>query len=447
MSTAVRCPNCKSPVQAEILQLIDVGQNPAAKVRLLSGTLNHLRCPVCGYEGQLATPIVYHDPAKELLLTYIPIELGIAKNEQERLLGRLINQAIDRLPAQQRKGYLLQPQAVLTPQGLVERVLEADGVTKEDLAAQRAKLRLFEDLLRTPPDAIAAFVQQHDTELDNRFFQLGSLSLQTAGDDRARQAAAQRLEAALSLSSFGKRLAAQEAEVRSAAESLRAAGESLTREKLLGLLVDAPNPDRVQALATLARPGLDYGFFQLLSERIDKVGADQRERLTGLRSSLLEITEQIDRSQEARVAQASGLLASLVNSQDLEAAVEASLPVVDDLFLSVLQASIRVARERPDPQALERLQRIDGLLAAALRNALPASLQLAQRIIDAATEPEAQQILEESGAVIDNDLLDALLSSAQQLEQLGDSDHAARMGRLHRRALRLSMRAKLAPSA
>ncbi len=447
MSTAVRCPNCKSPVQAEILQLIDVGQNPAAKVRLLSGTLNHLRCPVCGYEGQLATPIVYHDPAKELLLTYIPIELGIAKNEQERLLGRLINQAIDRLPAQQRKGYLLQPQAVLTPQGLVERVLEADGVTKEDLAAQRAKLRLFEDLLRTPPDAIAAFVQQHDTELDNRFFQLGSLSLQTAGDDRARQAAAQRLEAALSLSSFGKRLAAREAEVRSAAESLRAAGESLTREKLLGLLVDAPNPDRVQALATLARPGLDYGFFQLLSERIDKVGADQRERLTGLRSSLLEITEQIDRSQEARVAQASGLLASLVNSQDLEAAVEASLPVVDDLFLSVLQASIRVARERPDPQALERLQRIDGLLAAALRNALPASLQLAQRIIDAATEPEAQQILEESGAVIDNDLLDALLSSAQQLEQLGDSDHAARMGRLHRRALRLSMRAKLAPSA
>ncbi len=447
MSAAVRCPNCKSPVQAEIHQLVDVEQNPAAKARLLSGTLNHLRCPVCGYEGQLATPIVYHDPSKELLLTFVPVELGIPKNEQERMLGRLINQAIDRLPAERRKGYLLQPQAVLTSQGLMERVLEADGITREELDAQRAKLRLFEELLRTGPESIGAFVQAHDAELDDRFFQLGSLSLQRAGDNPSRQAASQRLETALGLSSFGKQLAAQEAEVRQAAESLRGAGESLTREKLLDLLIEAPNPDRVQALATLARPGLDYGFFQLLSERIEAVGPGERERLTDLRSSLLEITEQLDRAQEARVAQASGLLASLVNSQDLEAAVQASLPLVDDLFLSVLQANIRVARERPDPKSLELLQRIDGMIAGALRDALPASLQLAQRVIDADSESEAQQVLEESASAIDSDLLDALLSAAQRLEQLGDPDHATQMGRLHRHALRLSMRAKLAPSA
>jgi len=445
MSTAVRCPNCRNPIQAQILQLVDVGQNPAAKARLLSGTLNHLHCPVCGYEGQLATPIVYHDPAKELLLTYLPVELGIAKNEQERLVGRLINQAIDGLPAEQRKGYLLQPQAVLTAQGLVERVLQADGITREELEAQRAKLRLFEDLLRTTPESLAAFVQQHDAELDERFFQLGSLSLQTAPDDRSRQAASQRLEAALSLSLFGKELAAQEAEVRSAAESLRAAGDSLTREKLLELVVEAPSPDRVRALATLARPGLDYGFFQLLSERIETVDPERGERLTKLRSSLLEITEQIDRAQEARVAQASGLLASLVNSQDLEAAVAASLPLLDDLFLNVLQANIRVARERSDSKVLERLQQIDRLLAAAIQEALPVSLQLAQRVIDADTEALAQALLEESSTAVDGDLLDALLSAAQRFEQLGETEHAARVARLHRHALRLSMRAKMAP--
>jgi hypothetical protein len=447
MSTAVRCPNCQNPIQAQILQLVDVGQNPAAKARLLSGTLNHLHCPVCGYEGQLATPIVYHDPAKELLLTYIPVELGIAKNEQERLVGRLINQAIDRLPAEQRKGYLLQPQAVLTSQGLVERVLQADGITREELEAQRAKLRLFEDLLRTSPDSLATFVQQHDPELDERFFQLGSLSLQTAADDRSRQAASQRLEAALSLSSFGRQLAAQEVEVRSAAESLRAAGDSLTREKLLELLVEAPNPDRVRALATLARPGIDYGFFQLLSERIEAAVPEQGARLTSLRSSLLEITEQIDRAQEARVAQTSGLLASLVNSQDLEAAVEASLPLIDDLFLSVLQANIRVARERSDSKVLERLERIDSLFTAALQEALPVSLQLAQQVIDAETETLAQELLDASATSVDGDLLDALLSAAQRLEQLGDPDRAARIARLHRHALRLSMRAKMSPPA
>jgi len=203
----------------------------------------------------------------------------------------------------------------------------------------------------------------------------------------------------------------------------------------------------VRALATLARPGLDYGFFQLLSERIEAAGSGQKQQLTDLRSSLLEITEQIDRAQEAKIAQASGLLASLVNSQDPEAAVQASLPLVDDLFLSVLQANLRVARERPDPKSLERLGLIDRLIAGALRDALPASLQLAQQVIDAATEVEAQQLLEGSVAAIDSDLLDALLSAAQRLEQMGDPDHAARMGRLHRQALRLSMRAKLTPPA
>ena len=447
MATAVRCPNCKSPVQAQVHQLVDVGQNPAAKARLLSGTLNFLRCPVCGYEGQLSTPLVYHDPAKELLLTYIPVELGIPKNDQERMLGRLINEAIGRLPAEQRKGYLLQPQAVLTVQGMVERILSADGITKEDLDAQRAKIRLFEDLLRTPPDNLPTFVQEHDSELDERFFQLASLSVQSAADERSRQAATQRLELALSLTSFGKVLAAQEAEVRAAAESLRAAGDSLTREKLLKLVKQAPNPDRVQALATLARPGFDYGFFQMLSEQIEASRGKEQQRLSDLRQTLLQITEMIDKAQEARVAQASGLLSSLVKADDLDAAVQASLPLVDDLFLSVLQANIRAARERPDLQVMERLQQIDSKLTRAIQLALPPSLQLAQRVIDAEGEAEAQRLLEQSSSIIDEQVLSALLSTVQRLEEVKDQEGAARMRRLHRHALRLSMRAKIASPA
>jgi hypothetical protein len=96
---------------------------------------------------------------------------------------------------------------------------------------------------------------------------------------------------------------------------------------------------------------------------------------------------------------------------------------------------------------LERLQQIDSLLAAALQEALPVSLQLAQRVIDAETEALAQALLEESAAAVDGDLLDALLSAAQRLEHLGEPDRAARIARLHRHALRLSMRAKLAPPA
>ena len=152
----------------------------------------------------------------------MPVEAALRKDEQERLLGQLINQAVNRLAPEQRKAYILQPQATLTVQGLVDRVLQADGITREQVEAQRAKMRLFEDLLRTAEDGLEGFASQHDADLDAAFFQLAALALQSVPDERAREALGQRLEAILALSSYGKKLQAQEGELRAAAESLRA---------------------------------------------------------------------------------------------------------------------------------------------------------------------------------------------------------------------------------
>jgi hypothetical protein len=59
-------------ITANVEQLFDVTQDPQAKQRLLGGVSNMARCPYCGYQGRLATPIVYHDNDKELLLTFCP---------------------------------------------------------------------------------------------------------------------------------------------------------------------------------------------------------------------------------------------------------------------------------------------------------------------------------------------------------------------------------------
>ena len=93
--TQVNCPNCRQPVVAEIDQLFDLNTDPTAKQRLLSGAVNIVNCQVCGYQGGLATPIVYHDPEKELLLTFVPPELNMARDDQERAIGALINQVMN----------------------------------------------------------------------------------------------------------------------------------------------------------------------------------------------------------------------------------------------------------------------------------------------------------------------------------------------------------------
>jgi len=439
----IRCPNCRSPVQASIEQLVDVGVDPGAKARLLSGSLNRLHCPVCGFEGQLATPLVYHDPAKELLLTYLPVELNLPKPEQERIVGQLINQAISHLPAEQRKAYLFQPQAVLTLPGVVERVLQADGITREQIDAQRARLRLLEDLLRASDEGLPAFVAEHDAELDDTFFQLATLSLQNARDPQAADRAARRLEAVLGFTSLGKRLQAQQAEIEAAIQSLNQAGKGITRQTLLDLLISAPTPERVEALVGLTRPGLDYEFFQLLSQRIEVAQAEPKTRLGLLREQLLDLTQRIDRAQEARTAQAAGLLRSLIQAPNLDQALESALPAVDDLFLGILGANLRAARDRGDGPTLARLQEIESRLRSLIQESLPPGLRLAQQLLDLEDEQQIAALLEKEDESIDEELLNALMGAAQRLEQAGDKEGADRAMRLHRMALAASMKRKL----
>ena len=122
-NTSVACPQCRQPVAVHLEQLVDAGADPGAKQRLLKGQLNLLACPLCGQTSMLGTPLVYHDPAKELLLTFVPMELNMRLQEKENLLGSLTRQVVNRTPADQRKGYLLRPQEMLSMQNLINRIL------------------------------------------------------------------------------------------------------------------------------------------------------------------------------------------------------------------------------------------------------------------------------------------------------------------------------------
>src|SRR5512133_3530190 len=168
--TRTYCPRCRQPVTADINQLFDVNVDPEAKQRILSGSFNMIHCPNCGYEGNLATPIVYHDPEKELLLTFFPPDLGLPVNEQERLVGPLIQQVVSKLPNEKRKAYLLRPQNMLTMQTLIERILEGEGITRELLQAQQQRLNLMQRLMAAPEPTRAEIAKQEDLLIDESFF-------------------------------------------------------------------------------------------------------------------------------------------------------------------------------------------------------------------------------------------------------------------------------------
>ncbi len=183
--TRINCPNCQQPVVAEIAQLFDISEDPSAKQKLLSGAFNLIQCPSCGYQGNIATPLVYHDPEKELLLTFVPPELGMKRDDQEKLIGSMINQVFNRLPQERRKGYLFNPQSTLTLQGLIERILEADGITREMIQAQQDRVNLIRRLAEVSDQAVLEEIaRQEDKLIDAEFFNLLSRFIETGNDDK-----------------------------------------------------------------------------------------------------------------------------------------------------------------------------------------------------------------------------------------------------------------------
>ncbi len=440
----VNCPNCRQPLVADIQQLFDVNADPEAKQRLLSGTYNLIRCQFCGYQGNLSTIIVYHDPEKELLLSYIPPEIGLPRNEQERVIGSLINQAISNLPQEKRKGYLFNPQPTLTMQGLIERILEADGITREMIQAQQQKLSLLQRLAGISDEfVLTEIVKQEDAVIDGEFFMLmnwlGEAALAN-GDRESAQRLAELQRSLLETTTYGKQLKAQSAEIETAMKDLQAAGRGLTREKMLELLLNAPNETRLSALVSLARPVLDYSFFQLLSERIDRARPDGRTRLVELRTRLLEMTQEIDRQLEEHRQQSHQLIEAIMESGNLEEAISQSMPAVDEIFLSEVSEMQKDARAKGDVERSAKLQQILDTIQRA-SNA-PPELALVEEYLDVNDDISRQGFLDSHKDQITQEFLDLLANFALQVQSTEDKKLADHVVAAHRFATRYSMQQK-----
>jgi hypothetical protein len=442
--TRINCPNCRQPITADIEQLFDQNVDPSAKQRLLSGAANIIRCPACGYEGTVATPIIYHDPDKELLLTFFPPDVNMTRDEQERMIGPLVNQVMNRLPQEKRKGYLLRPQAVLTMQGLVERILEADGITREMIQAQQDRLNLLQRMMSADDDVLNEIVKQEEELIDEDFFSILSRIAESAlmqGDRGSAQKLSDLQKKLLPITKVGRNIQEQNQEAEASIRDLQEAGRELTREKLLELVINAKNDTRLSVYTSFARPAMDYSFFELLTSRIDKTSGAEKERLTELREKLLEMTKEIDRQMELRLAQTRELLNALIEEPNIEAAVQQSLPLIDEFFIQVLNSELASARQAGNLERLEKLQKIVTVLQQA--SAPSPEVALIEELLDFEDEPERRAWFEEHRQEITPQFLDTLTALLSQTQNGEDHELYQRLKSAYRSALRFSMEMNL----
>ena len=433
--TSLTCPRCGHAFPAIIEQIIDVGRDPQAKARFLAGRVNAIACPNCGHAMAIGTPLLYHDPAKELLVVYVPMELNITQQERERVIGDLTRRVTESIPPEKRKAYLLQPRQALTLPGMIDMILDADGITEEVREAQREKMRVMEMFLSVSQNEWPKLVEEHDGKIDHEFFQMLLVTIENAAETSHRPMAEGLLQLynyLIENTTVGREIvqAAQRQEqiVQEVAQDLQALGEDTTREDFMNLVLSyAGDEDRLQAVVGLIRPALDYTFFQDLSQRIDAAQGDERQRLIELRGKLHELTTTLDRQTQAVMQRATDTLRIIVNSQDIEAAIRPRLDQIDDTFLAVLQANIRAAEQHQDTRTAERLRLVLQKTLEILRESAPPQIRFINQLMSVESDDDAQALIESQAAQFGPELLELMEAIAQDLDENSQSAEAERL--------------------
>jgi hypothetical protein len=348
----------------------------------------------------------------------VPPELGLPEIEQQQIIGDLTNRVMSALPTEKRKGYLLRPRSFLRLEAMIEAILEADGITREMIEAQRAKADLLDRLLRTSSEeARQVIAQENDAQLDYEFFRLLALNMELR-------------KQLLAWTTTGKDVAARE-------EAIKSLGPEVTREGLLEKLVEAAlagEQGTVETMVTLARPAIDYIFYQQLTARIEAAesaaDSEEAEVLRELRQTILELTTQIDAQVQQATEEAAQLLQKILDSADPEKLMRDNLEQVDELFLGVLGTNIQMAERSGRTEEVEKLQQIGEMLTGIILESQPPEIQLINRLLAAEYPDGTQALLEENRPRVDAGLLDIMQLVGEDLSQNGREEAAQRLAQI-----------------
>lgn len=413
-TATIACPNCGRRFNTPVQSVIDVGQDPASKSRLLEGQINLAVCPQCGAGGTLSLPFLYHDPQKELLFIYTPPTSVMDNNRQQRLIGALINSVMATLPPEKRKGYLFQPRSFLTLDTLRDEIIMADGVSREDLDDRKRKLHLMERLVgATSDDVIGVIARENEKDLDYEFFLLLRSMIEQAGSEGQMAEAARLDKLRHTLLQYSD--AAREGGVES--------DQIISQEELLDQLLATDDEGQQKSLVAAARPLIDYSFFQALTRLIEEAQQAQdsarADRLLALRARLLEWTQTMDAAVKEVWEAKAKLIQQIIAGPDWQTALESHWQEIDPAFMSILASNIEWAMQQGNEQAASTLQQFADLALVVAREHAPPEIRLLNQLLEAEYPKGTQRILEKNREQLSTDLLDLLDAVIREMSTQG----------------------------
>ncbi len=432
MPTQLNCPRCRTPYLADVRQIVDVGREPQLKQQLLSGQLNVAVCPNCGAAGQIATPILYHDPAHQMFMVYIPQELNMPHHEQERFIGQMVQQVMNSVPQEQRKAYLLQPETILTMKTLMERVWGTEGVTPEMLEQQRKQQELLRTLITADYDVVDYLLKERGREITEEMISALRQALSQAEQAQAEKEMVKisnLLARLMTETTAGKRLQKQQIAMHKLQLDVKKADGQLTPEVLAKhVIANADDPQLATAIAVTGQSALSYEFFTLLTQEVEKrqkLGGDvAAASIVHLREQLLQLYQNLQQQSRAILDRAEATLQAILNAPDKQAEIESRIEEIDDAFMYILGGRIQQAEQRGQTIEATALQHVQDTIVQMAEDQVPPELRFINELIEAGSDDAMRQVLKNNPQMVHPEMLQMLemmkQSAATQQPQLVD---------------------------
>lgn len=412
MQTQITCPRCRTPYVADVHQIVDVGQQPEMKAMLLNGYLNVAQCPACGAVTQVATAMLYHDPAHELFMVHVPIEMSLPHSEQEKLIGQLVKRAMDNLPTEQRRGYMFQPQTIISMQTFMETILETEGITPEMLAKQRRQAELLQALVSADKETTNQLLADRADDIDEVFFSMLRANMEAAESSGQDDVTLKLVNLQAKLyreTEYGRRLSDRQKALHAFSRDAKHSG--LTPELLLKHVLENRDDEAVvNSLVMNGQNAFNYEFFSKLTEKIEKrqkAGAAV-DQYVALRERLLEIYQAIEKRSREMLGGAQALVDKLLRAEDRRAAVQENYQKIDDTFMYVLSGYIDQANRTKNQTQLAALEEIQGYIVEVYEEQFPPEIRLINRLLEQENEAERRRLLDENREMVGPEFLELI---------------------------------------
>jgi hypothetical protein len=330
---------------------------------------------------------------------------------------------------------------------MIELILGKDGITPEMIKSQQERVTVIDRLLQASSAEIRSeIIKQNEKLFDEQFFGLFSRLAQSAAQSqqpKLAEALGAVQDQLLKETAFGRGLAESVGEMEAAAKVLQEAGQGLTREKLLDFVIAAPSDARIKAYVSLARGGMDYSFFQTLTDKIEKALGEEKTKLESVREKLLEYTNEVDRQIEARYKQAQQFIDTLLKQEDIAKATQENIQSFTQDAVDIVQQMLRQASEKSDYATMGKLQKMIEVLQQA--SAPPPEVAFIEQLLEAPDAAAVEKMLNENADVVTDQFLEALNGLVAQVEQQGANNPesqalSGKLSEVYKIALKFSMK-------